>query len=273
MGNRVSKFGLYRQNFLVLATLLLGLVGLSFAASQAETQASDGINLDDPIKKEFAMKLVSSAENSSTDWRKQFTYIEDIDDGRGYTAGIIGFTTGTGDLLEIVESYSKQVPTNGLQKYIPALRKVNGGHSHLGLDPGFITTWKKESAKPEFQATQERERDEVYFNPSVKLGKEDGLRALGQFIYYDAAVVHGFEGMKGVRARATKKTKSPAQGGSETKYLNAFLDERAVEMKKEKAHTDMSRIENAQRVFLRNGNLDLIAPLSWSVYGDHFHIK
>jgi chitosanase len=273
MGDRVSKFGLYRHNFLVLAALLLGLVGLSFAVSQAETQASDGINLDDPIKKEFAMKLVSSAENSSTDWRKQFTYIEDIDDGRGYTAGIIGFTTGTGDLLEIVERYSEQFPTNGLQKYIPALRKVNGGDSHLGLDPGFITVWKKESAKPNFQAAQERERDEVYFNPSVKLGKEDGLRALGQFIYYDAAVVHGFEGMKGVRARAAKKAKSPAQGGSEIKYLNAFLDERVVEMKKEKAHADMSRIENAQRVFLRSGNLDLLAPLSWSVYGDQFHIK
>jgi chitosanase len=273
MGDRVSKFGLYRHNFLVLAALLLGLVGLSFAMSQAETRASDGINLDDPIKKEFAMKLVSSAENSSTDWRKQFPYIEDIKDFRGYTAGIIGFTTGTGDLLEIVERYSKKFPTNGLQKYIPALRKVNGSDSHLGLDPGFIAAWKKESAKPEFQAAQERERDEVYFNPSVTLGKEDGLRALGQFIYYDAAVVHGFEGMKGVRARAAIKAKPPAQGGSETKYLNAFLDERVIEMKKEKAHADMSRFENAQRVFLRNWNLDLLAPLSWSVYGDHFHIK
>ena len=36
------------------------------------------------------MELVSSAENSSLDWKAQFGYIEDIHDGRGYTAGIIG---------------------------------------------------------------------------------------------------------------------------------------------------------------------------------------
>lgn len=37
--------------------------------------------------------LVSSAENSTLDYSKQHSYIEDIHDGRGYTAGIIGFTS------------------------------------------------------------------------------------------------------------------------------------------------------------------------------------
>lgn len=53
--------------------------------------------------------LVSSAENSSTDYAEQYAYIEDIGDGRGYTAGIIGFTTGTGDLLEVVERYDMTI--------------------------------------------------------------------------------------------------------------------------------------------------------------------
>lgn len=47
------------------------------------------------------MKLVSSAENSSLDWKAQYKYIEDIGDGRGYTAGIIGFSSGTGDMLDL----------------------------------------------------------------------------------------------------------------------------------------------------------------------------
>lgn len=54
----------------------------------------------------FARKffaLVSSAENSDTDYSLQYGYIEDIGDGRGYTAGIIGFTTGIGDLPDVVE--------------------------------------------------------------------------------------------------------------------------------------------------------------------------
>ncbi|MFE2103913.1 chitosanase, partial [Streptomyces sp. NPDC059468] len=33
--------------------------------------------LDDPAKKETAMRLVSSAENSSLDWKAQYKYIED----------------------------------------------------------------------------------------------------------------------------------------------------------------------------------------------------
>ena len=57
-------------------------------------------DLDTPAKKEIAMQLVSSAENSSLDWRAQYSYIEDIQDGRGYTAGIIGFCSGTGDMLD-----------------------------------------------------------------------------------------------------------------------------------------------------------------------------
>lgn len=64
--------------------------------------------------------LVSSAENSTTDYMEQYAYIEDMGDGRGYTARIIGFTTGTGDLLEVVKRYTELKPENELKKYIPA---------------------------------------------------------------------------------------------------------------------------------------------------------
>lgn len=229
-------------------------------------------DLDSTTKKEYAMQIVSSAENSSTLWRAQYAYIEDIHDGRGYTAGIIGFCSGTGDMLELVQDYSKNFPSNGLAKYLPALRSVNGSSSHVGLDPGFPADWAKEAGVPAFQAAQDKERDDVYFNPSVAQGKADGLHALGQFAYYEAAVVHGFDGMMGVRTRAMNRALTPAQGGDETVYLNAFLDERVVEMKKEPAHADVSRIETAQRVWLRAGNLDLNAPLAWKVYGDPYSI-
>ena len=33
-----------------------------------------------------------------------------------------------------------------------------------------------------------------------------------------------------------------------------------------------TRIETAQRRFLREGNLDLILPLRWAVYGDQYSI-
>ncbi|MEU5903240.1 lectin [Micromonospora sp. NPDC047467] len=231
-----------------------------------------GVNLDDPTKKDVAMQLVSAAENSSLDWRAQFSYIEDIGDGRGYTAGIIGFCSGTGDMLELVEAYTRTKPGNVLAAYLPALRAVNGTASHAGLDPNFPRDWRAAATDPVFQAAQEAERDRVYFNPSVRDGKNDQVRALGQFAYYDAAVMHGYEGMRQIRSRALARAKPPAQGGDERAWLHAFLDERVIEMRKEAAHSDTSRVDTAQRVFLNNGNLNLNTPLVFAVYGDQFRI-
>jgi cell division septation protein DedD len=245
------------------------------SASPSPTKSPDpgGVNLDDPRKKDIAMQLVSSAENSSLDWKAQYAYIEDIGDGRGYTAGIIGFCSGTGDMVELVELYAQRKPGNILAKYLPALHNVDGSDSHAGLDPNYPADWRTAAKDPVFQQAQNDERDRVYFNPSVAQGKSDKLRALGQFAYYDAAVMHGYDGFAQIRKRAMARAKTPAQGGSETTYLNAFLDERVIEMKKEEAHSDTSRVDTAQRVFLQNGNLDLNTPLVWHVYGEEFHIN
>ncbi len=116
-----------------------------------------------PAKRELAHQLVSSAEHSTTDWRSTYGIIEDRDDDCGYTAGIIGFCTGTHDLLTLVEHYTEAHPGNGLARYLPALREVDGTDSHEGLDPGFTDAWKAESQVPEFRAAQEEERDRVYF--------------------------------------------------------------------------------------------------------------
>ena len=147
--------------------------------------------LADPVKKEYAQELVSSAENSTLDWRAQFGYLEDIGDGRGYTGGIVGFCSGTSDMLAVVQEYNKRKPVNGLASYLPALRTVDGSDSHAGLDPGFPAAWTAAAPDPIFQKVQEDARDTMYFDPAVRLARSDGLRALGQFAYYDAAVMHG----------------------------------------------------------------------------------
>ncbi len=237
---------------------------------------SKPVDLSDPAKKELAMRLVSSAENSSLNWRAQFAYIEDIGDGRGYTAGIIGFCSGTGDMLALVEQYAKTKPNNELASFLPALRKVNGTDSHAGLDTAFVAAWKKASADPAFQQAQEHERDKVYFDPAVSMAKADGLGVLGQFVYYDAAVMHGPDawggGLPDMRAKALQAAKTPAQGGSEVAYLQAFFDARRVEMAKEAAHRDVSRIDTAQLAFLQSNNLQLSLPLNWKMYGDSFSV-
>ena len=235
------------------------------------------VNLDDPTRKDIAMQLVSSAENSTLNWRAQYAYIEDIGDGRGYTGGIIGFCSGTGDMLEVVTAYTAKVPGNPLAAYLPALRAVNGTDSHAGLGAGFVAAWKNAAADAAFQAAQDAERDRVYFNPAVAQAKADGLRALGQFAYYDAMVMHGpgndASSFGGIRKAALAKAKTPAQGGDETAYLNAFLDARKAAMLTEEAHSDTSRVDTEQRVFLTAGNLDLNPPLAWKTYGDSYTIN
>ena len=236
------------------------------------------VTLFDPSKKEIAMQLVSSAENSSLNWKAQYGYIEDIKDGRGYTGGIIGFCSGCSDMAKVVGVYDGLKPGNVLQKYYNTLVSLGNAESasHTGLDPNFPADWKSAAGDTLFQQAQNSERDRVYFNPSVNQAIADGLHPLGQFIYYDAIVMHGPGddpvSFGGIRAAALKKAKTPAQGGNETTYLNAFLDARKAAMLTEEAHSDTDRVDTEQRVFLNAGNLNLDVPLKWTVYGDSYSI-
>ena len=219
--------------------------------------------------------LVSSAENSSTDYAAQYAYIEDIGDGRGYTAGIIGFTTGTGDLLEVVKRYTELKPENELKQYIPALEKVNGTDSHDGLGDAFVCAWEKAAQSEEMIQAQNDILDEQYMNVALRYAEEDGLRPLGQYIYYDALVVHGSgdseDSFEAIRNAALEKEKAPSDGGDETAFLTAFLDARVPVMQMEAAHSDLSRLD-AQRKFLNEKNFNLALPLEWTMYGEAFSL-
>jgi hypothetical protein len=229
-------------------------------------------DLSDPQKKDIAMRLVSSAENSTLDWSAQYAYIEDIHDGRGYTAGIVGFCSGTGDMRAVVDRYTAAVPRNRLAAYLPALKRVNGSASHAGLDPNFPADWRAAAADPAFRAAQDAERDRMYFNPALSQAKQDGLRILGQFSYYDAIVMHGANGLAQLRRTAAAQSPPPSRGGDEAAYLEAFLDARVDLMASERGHDDESRVNDAQRVFLAARNFELDPPLRWKVYGDSYEI-
>lgn len=252
-----------------------GTGGNSNGGTPTGPSTGSAANLFNTSKKEIAMQLVASAENSSLNWKAQYAYIEDIGDGRGYTAGIIGFCSGTGDMLSLVEYYTKISPNNVLAKYLPALREVNDTDSHAGLGTAFVNDWKAAAKDLNFQKAQDHERDTDYFNPAVNQAIADGVHALGQFIYYDAIVMHGPGNdpvsFGGIRAAALKKAKTPAQGGNETTYLHAFLDARKAAMLTED-RSDTDRVDTQQRPFLQKGNLNLDPPLQWTMYGDAYSI-
>ena len=234
------------------------------------------VTLADPAKKELAQQIVASAENGTLDWRSAYGYVEDIGDGQGYTAGIIGFCTGTHDLLTLVETYTEDHPGNALAPYLPALREVDGTDSHAGLDPGFPAAWRQESKVAAFRAAQDEKRDTGYFEPAVRLAVGDGLGLLGQFVYYDAMVYARPRQGRVQRRRhpraALRQADSPAEGGDEKAYLDAFLDARRKAMLDRRPGVNTSRVDTAQRRFLYEGNLDLRTPLEWKVYGETYKV-
>ena len=254
-----------------MSSVILSILFVSLAPT---TTRNSGLR--EPAKKDIAMQLVSAAENSSLDWKAQYAYVEynvehNEKENRGYTAGIIGFTSRTHDMLELVTHYVSVAPDdNALAPFLDALRKVDGTPSTDGLGEPFVRAWKKAAEDPRFRAAQDHERDRVYFDPAVDRAIGDGLQELGQFMYYDAAVMHG--SCEAIRRRAMKKTKTPAQGGDERAYLKAFLDERRAEMKREQGHQDTTRVDTMQRKFLDEGNLTLTPPLEFKVYGDAYRI-
>ncbi|MFE0673808.1 chitosanase [Streptomyces sp. NPDC058867] len=244
-------------------------------AADEKTLASLPPGLAAPAAKELALKITATAEFSSLNWRLGYGSVEDNADGCGYTAGVVGFCTGTHDLLVLVERYTEAHPENGLARFLPALREVDGTDSHAGLE-GFPAAWKAESERQEFRDAQDEERDRVYFDPAVRLAKLDGLGPLGQFIYFDAMVLHGPDpspnGFYGLRERALHEAKLPAKGGSEKAYLDVFLDIRKQAMLRKKSTADTSRIDTAQREWLYNGNLELRTPLTWRMYGERYEL-
>lgn len=229
-----------------------------------------------PAMREIAWKLLASAEGSTLDWRTQYATIEDSGDGTGYAAGIVGFCSGTHDMLTFVEAYTKDHPDSPLAPFVPALRKVDGTGSHEGLDPGFTGAWKKAAEDPAFREAQDEVRDKQYFEPAVRLAKLDGLGTLGQFIYFDAMVLQGpgheADSFYGIRKAALAEADTVAEGGDESAYLDIFLDSARAVMKSKKNQHDTSRIDTTQRVFLEDENLDLEPPLTWKMYGETFHI-
>jgi chitosanase len=265
---------------IIVIGFLAMLPGFASAGDKESPPANDA-GLRDPAKKDIAMQLVSSAENSSLDWKAQYGYIEynvehNEKENRGYTAGIIGFTSRTHDMLELVRYYVRIAPGNVLTPYLPVLEKVDGTPSKQGLGRPFEEAWKAAAKDAKFREAQDHERDRVYFDPAVDQAKADGLQELGQFLYYDAIVMHGpgddRNSFGGIRTRAMNKAKPPSRGGDEPAYLNAFLDARKEAMKAEQGHQDTSRVDTMQRQFVRAGNLRLDPPLDFEVYGDKYRI-
>ena len=236
----------------------------------SEHTTSDGWMTQD--QKRRAMQITSVFENGDPQFH--YDYVENINDGRGYTSGRVGFTTGTGDAYQVVQRYTDQVPNNQLAKYLPRLKELNNSEddSVAGLE-GYAQAWAQAAKDPLFRQAQDNEVDEVYYRPAMKQANTLGLHtAIGRAIIYDTIIQHGEGNTPDSLGALITRTNTaahgtPATGVNELTWLQEFLDTRRADLAhaynfdtREAWALSVDRVD-ALLALLNGGNLDLKGPV------------
>ena len=207
-----------------------------------DTSESNKVDPDTPLydltkeQKRRADQLTSLFENGTIEIL--YGYIENLDDGRGYTAGRAGFTTADGDLYMVVQEYTKLKPTNKLAKYLPTLKKLaeRGSDSVRDLTD-FKKAWIESANEESFIKTQDFVVDKLYYLPSKKYADKLKLKLpISRAFLYDTIIQHGDGGDEDSISALLEKTSdevggSPADGIDEVNWLHNLIQVRRDDLK------------------------------------------
>lgn len=224
--------------------------------------------------------LVSIFENSTLEI--QYGFIENIGDGNGFTAGRSGFTSKTGDMLEVLQEYEKLRPGSMLAKYIEPLQSVLHTASTEPV-AGLVSDWPLAARRdPLFRKAQDLVNERLYRAPARALAKSLGLHLpLSSAALYEAGIQHGYgedhDSVTQIVARTNRAAGgTPRDGIDEVKWLDAFIDMREQDLRdpanKEYGPIFRDAVDRAQaiRKIFTERNYDLARPITVTVYGDTF---
>ena len=242
---------------------LIALLALTAAPATAHP-AAPGLTHAQRIRVD---KLISEFENSTP--KIQYCYVAALNDGRGYTVGRAGFTSATGDLLEVAEMYTDEAPGNPLSDLLPRVRELaaNGDGSTDGLE-NLPQAWADTCKDPHQRAIQDAIVDREYYNPAVKLWRTYGLeRPLSLAAIYDADIQHGAgpdpDGVPAMLKRTVKRAGGKPGKVSEKRFLREFIRERRATLAH--AHGPSTRAAWAQTVHRADAWLYLWRTKQWSL--------
>ncbi|MFJ9608080.1 chitosanase [Kitasatospora sp. NPDC101176] len=250
------------------------------SAAGARPLAAGGLTAD---QRRRADQLISIFENSTTEI--QYGYAENIDDGRGVTAGRAGFTTNDGDALKVVRAYTAVSPDNPLARFIPELERLAsaGSGDTSGLpEAEYVAAWKRSAEDAVFRQVQDDQVEQRYFTPAMDQADRLGLTtALARAELYDASVQHGnggeYDALPALIARTGAKAGSPAVAG-EAAWLEAFFEVRIDDLTNPANSStagewrkSVDRVECLRRI-AATGNVDLDGPLAVTAFGSAYTV-
>ena len=225
-------------------------------------------------------QMVSVFENGTPEI--QYAYIENLDDGRGYTAGRAGFCTGCGDLLTVVQTLHRAgagQPARHLPPHPhPARRGVRRLHQRarrLRAAPGALPPTIPCSAR-----CRTASPTTSYGAPARKVAQDNGVRsALGLAILVDTAVQQGTDNDPDGLPAMVRKTNAevggtPRAASTRPSGCRGFLDIRRNTLENPSSadtgevwSESVGRVD-ALRALLDAGNLDLKTPFTINPFGD-----
>lgn len=259
-----------------LATLLASLLLLTPTACDSGERVPPSVRPDQvqdapgltPDQKRRADAAISVFENDTP--VVQYGYAENLHDGRGLTLGRAGFTTATGDALDVVETFTAARPANPLARFLPLLRRLAATESDdvSGLD-GFDAAWRSLEADADFDAAQDSVSDRLYYRPAMAYAKELGLTtALARVALYDAIVQHGDgDDPDGLSALLNRAGAPDGPAADEGRWVARFLNVRlrtlrhAADPATRRAWAESTDRVRVQQAWLYDGRYRLDGPL------------
>jgi chitosanase len=196
-----------------------------------------------------------------------YVYVEDLNDGRGFTVTNYGFVTKEREVAQVIAKFAAKVPDSALVDFLPRLPpKARGADTRELKD--FPAAWMA-AAKDSTDMAEacEAVADALYFNPAMKAAESFGMASpLGRAIVYDTALQHGDgDDHDSLRAifRRTKAATSGVSDMAQADFLFAFLEvRRDVLLKPADKATEkgwresVTRVDALQNILAENPGLE-----------------
>lgn len=132
-----------------------------------------------------------------------YAFCQNEGDGNGFTAGRVGFCSGSNDALVVVKHYLQLCKGKKalMQRYLQPLKALgklsscSSKKASVSSLPGYCSVWKKAACSDQkFRLAQDAITDSMYWFPALRFAAYAGVNsAMGKAIFFDTIVQHGWQ--------------------------------------------------------------------------------